>query len=77
MNFDVTSLSSGKKKVYISFKVDKEGKVVEIQARAPHKDLEREATRVMNSLPKMIPGEQKDGQKVAVKYSFPFTVDVK
>jgi hypothetical protein len=68
-------LKTGKKRVFVGFKIDKEGQVVEIQARAPHPKLKAEVVRVMNTLPKMIPGEQ-NGEKVAVKYSIPFTLFV-
>jgi beta-lactamase regulating signal transducer with metallopeptidase domain len=66
-------LSPGKKRVFIGFKIDKEGKVSGVKARAPHLKIEEEVIRVMNTLPKMIPGEHK-GQKVDVKYSIPFTI---
>lgn len=77
-NFDAElpnnlGLESGKKRIFIRFKIDKEGNVVEIQARAPHPKLKEEVLKVMNTLPKMIPGEQ-GGEKVAVKYSIPFTI---
>ncbi|WP_117879629.1 M56 family metallopeptidase [Aureibaculum luteum] len=69
------SLEPGKKKVYVAFKIDKEGNVTEVRARGPHADLEREAIRVVKSLPKMIPGEYQ-GKKVAVKYTLPITLEV-
>ncbi|QCX40419.1 blaR1 peptidase M56 family protein [Aureibaculum algae] len=68
-------LDPGKKKVYVIFKIDKEGNVTEVRARGPHADLEAEAIRVVKSLPKMIPGEYQ-GEKVAVKYTLPITLIV-
>lgn len=68
-------LSSGRKRVFIGFKIDKEGNVIDIKARAPHKDIKEEVVSVMSTLPKMIPGEQK-GEKVGVKYAIPFTLVV-
>ncbi|KGL58528.1 BlaR1 peptidase M56 [Polaribacter sp. Hel1_85] len=68
-------LETGKKRVFIAFKIDKEGKVVQIKARAPHPKLKAEVIRVMSTLPKMIPGED-NGNKVAVKYSIPFTLHI-
>jgi len=68
-------LESGRKRVFIGFKVDNEGNVVNVQARAPHEDIKTEVIAVMNKLPKMIPGEQR-GKKVGVKYSIPFTLVV-
>ena len=76
-NFDFSvsknlGLEAGKKKVYVQFKIDKTGAVVDVRARAPHKELEKEAIRVVSSLPKMKPGEE-NGKKVAVKYTLPIT----
>ncbi|MEN8703167.1 MAG: M56 family metallopeptidase [Polaribacter sp.] len=68
-------LSPGKKRVFIGFKIDKEGDVVDVMARAPHPEIEKEVIRVMETLPKMQPGENK-GKKVSVKYSIPFTLFV-
>ncbi|MGY0407644.1 MAG: energy transducer TonB [Polaribacter sp.] len=66
-------LSSGRKRVFIGFKIDKEGNVVDIQARAPHPKIKAEVIRVMKMLPKMKPGRQR-GKPVGVKYSIPFTL---
>jgi beta-lactamase regulating signal transducer with metallopeptidase domain len=68
-------LKAGKKRVFIGFKIDKEGVIVDVQARAPHAKIEQEVLRVMNTLPKVIPGEQ-EGKTIAVKYSIPFTLVV-
>lgn len=54
------------------FKINEEGDVVSIKSRASHPDLEREANRVIASLPKMQPGKQR-GKKVTVPYSVPIT----
>jgi beta-lactamase regulating signal transducer with metallopeptidase domain len=68
-------LKSGKTRIFVGLRIDKEGNVVNVAARAPHPDIKEEVLRVMNSLPKVIPGEQ-DGKVVEVKYSIPFTVIV-
>lgn len=68
-------LSPGKKKVYISFKIDKNGNIVDIQTRAPHPRIKSEVISVMQQLPKMKPGRQR-GKPVGVKYSIPFTLIV-
>lgn len=77
-NFDskmvnTLGLESGKKRVFIGLRIDKEGNVVDVAARAPHPKIKYEVIRVIKSLPKMIPGED-DGKKVVVKYSIPFTI---
>ncbi|QNM84372.1 hypothetical protein H9W90_09140 [Polaribacter pectinis] len=69
-------LKAGKKRVFIGFMVDKEGRVVDVKARAPHPKIKAEVLRVMTTLPKMIPGTQK-GQNVGVKFSIPFVIIVK
>ena len=67
-------LSKGKKRVFIGFKIDKHGAIVDVKVKAPHEDIKNEVLTVMNSMPKMIPGELESGKKVAVKYNIPFTI---
>ena len=67
------SLSAGKKRVFIGFKIDIEGNVVDVKVKAPHINIKEEVIRVMNSFPKMTPGENK-GEKVAVNFNFPFVI---
>ncbi len=66
-------LDSGKKRVYVVFKIDKNGDVVDLRARGPHKRLEMEAMRVAKLLPKMTPGKHR-GKPVGVKYTLPITL---
>ncbi|CAN5296240.1 hypothetical protein BH23BAC2_BH23BAC2_19750 [soil metagenome] len=78
-NFD-TSLGeklglTGLNRVIAVFKISPEGNITDVRARAPHPDLEVEAKRVIEGLPKMTPGEQK-GQKVGVSYSIPIVFKV-
>lgn len=79
-NFDTSlskslNLSPGVKRFFVMFKIDKEGNITDVKARAPHKTLEEEAIRVINSLPKMIPGKSK-GENVNVQYSLPIAFKV-
>jgi len=69
-------LEPGKKKVYVLFKIDHKGDIVNVQARGPHARLEKEAVRVVQSLPKMIPAKQR-GKAVSVKYTLPITLEVR
>ncbi len=69
-------LSSGKKRIIMRFNINKEGKVVDIKVRAPHKELEKECARVLDMLPDMKPGKQR-GKNVTVKYTLPMRIDVK
>lgn len=69
-------LSSGSiQRIFVMFKIDKNGNIVDIKARAPHKRLQEEAIRVVSLLPKMIPGKQR-GKPVGVKYALPITFKV-
>lgn len=68
-------LSPGKKRVFIGFRIDKNGNVVDIQTKAPHPKIKEEVEKVMSQLPKMKPGKQR-GKPVGVKYSIPFTLIV-
>ena len=68
-------LSAGRKRVFIGFKIDKNGNIVNVQARAPHPKIKSEVVKVMKQLPKMKPGRQ-SGKPVGVKYSIPFTLIV-
>jgi protein TonB len=68
-------LEEGKKKVYVLFKINHKGQIADVQARGPHARLEKEAIRVVNSLPQMIPAKQR-GRAVSVKYTLPITLQV-
>jgi protein TonB len=68
-------LTPGKKKVYVIFKIDKNGHVTNARARGPHARLEKEALRVVNLLPTLTPGKQR-GIPVAVSYTLPITLHV-
>ncbi|MCB4807572.1 M56 family metallopeptidase [Tamlana sp. 62-3] len=66
---------SGRQRINVIFKIDTEGNIGDIRSRAPHTDLEAEAIRVINKLPKMTPGKQK-GKLVKVAYSLPIVFAV-
>jgi len=68
-------LPAGKKKVHVQFNIDKDGNITNVAARGPHVRLEKEAVRVVEKLPKMIPGKQR-GRPVGVKYTLPITLIV-
>ncbi|GFZ90342.1 hypothetical protein GCM10011531_22430 [Aquaticitalea lipolytica] len=66
---------SGKQRISVIFKIDKNGEITNVQARAPHPGLEKEAKRVIGLLPKMQPGKQR-GKAVTVPYSLPILFQV-
>lgn len=66
----------GRQRISIMFKIDTEGNVIEIRSRAPVKELEEEAKRVIGLIPQMQPGQQ-GGKAVGVLYSLPIVFQVK
>ena len=57
--------------VVVSFVVERDGSITDVQVvRSVDPSLDREALRVVRSMPKWIPGKQK-GQAVRVKYNMP------
>ena len=65
----------GMNRVIVQFKIDATGQVVNAEARARSPELEAEAIRVVNALPKMEPGKQR-GKEVGVMYSLPIVFQV-
>jgi periplasmic protein TonB len=61
---------TGRQRINVIFKIDKNGDITGIKSRAPHPALEKEAARVIGLLPKMKPGKQR-GKAVIVPYSLP------
>ncbi len=68
-------LAPGRKRIFVSFKVDKSGNITSIGARGPHPGLEKEAKRVISMLPKMKPGRQR-GKSVVMPFSIPIVFQV-
>ncbi len=65
----------GRQRISVQFKIDKNGNVTNVRARAPHPRLEQEAVEVVKSLPKMTPGKQR-GKAVGVLYALPILFQV-
>lgn len=66
---------SGRQKILISFKIDKNGDVTEARARAPHPRLKKEAIRVIKLIPKMKPASLK-GEPVIIPFSLPIIFSI-
>jgi len=64
----------GEMKVAVIFKINEEGVITDVKSRAPHPALEKEAKRVISSIPKMIPAKYR-GKGVVVSYSLPITFE--
>ena len=59
-------------RVYVSFIINKDGTIGSVRMRGPDKNLEKEAARIINKLPRMTPGKQR-GRPVRVPFSIPIT----
>lgn len=69
-------LQSGSiQRIFVVFKIDTKGNVVNIKARAPHKKLQEEAIKIISSLPVMTPGKQR-GRPVTVSYGLPIVFKI-
>lgn len=66
---------SGRQRINVMFKIDKQGNVGNVRARAANAELEKEAIRVISLLPKFKPGKHK-GEPVIVPYSLPILFQV-
>lgn len=59
-------------RVNVMFTIQKDGSIGNIRYRGPDKNLEAEALRIIEKLPKMTPGKQR-GRPVRVPFSIPIT----
>lgn len=62
----------GKYSAFVSFKIDSTGVITDIKSQAQTQALRKEAARVVQLLPRLIPGQDK-GKNVAVLYKLPIT----
>lgn len=78
-NFNVKKTSkgvpAGKHRIFVSFRINKKGKIDNIKTRSEYPKFEKEAKRVIGLIPKMKPGYQK-GKAVGVLYSLPITFQI-
>ena len=64
-------------RVIVTFVVERDGSITEVKvAKSVDPSLDREAVRVVKSMPKWTPGKQK-GEAVRVKYTMPVTFRLK
>ncbi|MEP1489345.1 MAG: energy transducer TonB [Algibacter sp.] len=59
-------------KVFVIFTISKDGTIKKIKTRGPDTSLEKEAHRIVDLLPRMIPGKQR-GKPVGVPFSLPIS----
>jgi protein TonB len=65
----------GIQKIQVEFKIDETGHVTDIKTRSPYSELEKEAERVINKIPVMTPGMQRN-TPVSVVYYLPIAFKV-
>jgi len=65
----------GIQRIYVVFKVNTIGKVIDIRSRAPHPDLEKEAIRVVRRLPRMQPALI-ENTPINVTYTLPIVFNM-
>lgn len=65
----------GLQKIYVHFKITKQGDIEILQTKAPNLKLEKETQRVINKLPKMMPA-QHGNKKVDVLYTLPIAFQI-
>jgi protein TonB len=79
-NFDAglaneLGLNAGKYKIRTQFIIDEKGNVIDIKIRAPHRQLEKETSRLIKKLPQFTPGQQQN-RFVRVRYTLPIAFSV-
>lgn len=57
-------------RVYVNFRINKDGTITVLATRGPDKALEAEARRIIEKLPKMLPGKQR-GRPTPVTFAYP------
>jgi protein TonB len=62
-------------KVFVSFIIEKDGEIKVHNARGAHEILEKEARRIIEKMPKVIPGTQK-GEPVRMTMSIPINFKI-
>lgn len=76
-NFDLEitnnlGLEERKYKIFSQFTIDEEGNANDFKVRAPHPKIEKEVLKLLEKLPKFIPGQQ-NGRAVKTKYTLPIS----
>lgn len=69
-------LLTGMQRIYVLFEISKQGVIENIKIRAPHPKLEQEAFRIIQTIPKLIPGEYQN-KSVRTTYQLPILFKTK
>jgi hypothetical protein len=68
-------LSKGKKRVFVQFKIDKNGNIKKVKVKSPHPEITLEVTKVVYTLPKIVSGKI-NGKNVGVTFNIPFILNL-
>jgi bla regulator protein BlaR1 len=68
-------LSKGKKRVFVQFKIDNNGDIKKVKVKSPHPEITLEVTKVMYTLPKIVPGKI-NGKNVGLTFNIPFILNL-
>ena len=63
-------------RVYITFCIHTDGSISVISIKSPHKLLENEGKRIIESLPTLIPAKDKDGKPVEITLNYPINFEL-
>ena len=63
-------------RVYITFRVNTDGTITIISVKGPHKLLENETKRIIESLPTLIPAKDKEGKPAEVAITYPINFNL-
>jgi protein TonB len=69
-----STLEKKEQKIFVSFKVSKEGVVTTTVIRGQHKDIDEQVKKVFSDLPRLFPGTQRN-KPVMVTFLVPFTLN--
>lgn len=65
-------MRAGKYSIYTMFVIGKDGKITDVQIRAPHTGLKKEVNKVLSNIPQFTPGKQNE-KAVKVSYTLPIS----
>nr|WP_143916704.1 energy transducer TonB [Aquimarina algiphila]TSE08270.1 hypothetical protein FOF46_12800 [Aquimarina algiphila] len=65
----------GVQRIYVRYEINKDGVIKDIETRAPHPELEKEAKRVLQKIPKLIAGTYKN-EPVRTIYHLPIVFKI-
>ncbi|MFD0836543.1 hypothetical protein ACFQ0I_12260 [Mariniflexile aquimaris] len=75
-NLKTSLFASGDYRIYCIFKVDIDGKIIDVRVRASNPIYAQEALRILNSIPEAIKPGYKNGEAIPTPYSLPIIFQI-